>query len=1269
MKRIILRITQALFVGMVALHCSWMAHADITTGLVLNYQFNEGSGTNITDSSGNTNHAYLYNQGYSGWATGPVGGAILLNTNPPGSNFDPDYVQTVAPVTLANQTNFTFALWAKALPYSPLANPRFFSPSGLSHWVLWHGTVGVGFWYYTPVTIVPSTDDWHHFAVTYDRPSGKYSIYVDGDFQATGPTVAGDAIRNAPGAVKWIFGHAETPSATYEGDQWKGFLSDLRMYNRILSASDIREIVALSSERLPIVINQQPAGPVTQYEGDPAINLQVTLSTGTLPVYQWWKDGAMVAGATNSTLTIGALSTNDSGSYTVVISNSVSVVTSSPPAVVTIVPVTDPLTTALVLNYKFNEQSGTTITDSSGNGNNATLYNEYASAWAPGRVNGAIVLNNGPAGSDCPSYFQTDSIVSLASQDNYTFAFWGKALPRNSLANPRIFTPGTHWLLWQGTKGVGFWSATPATVEPSTDFWHHFAVTYNRPAGTYTVYVDGVALANGSSSVRGAPGDVQWSFGHTEGLSSVGEEDTWKGYFSDMRMYSRALRPSDISAIVALAPTIPPTITREPQSTTAYATTSLILSVSVDGTQPISYQWYKNGSPVSGAISATYRVDSVTTNYAGSYTVTARNTAGSVTSAPPVSVSILTPPTTGYMAAILADAPEAYWRLDDTDATLRDTMGRHYGTYQGSVSQGTTPGALTGDPSPCVTFGGAANYATVPASTNFNGTYISGDFSMECWCSLPPGTKDLKAPYYTRGGGTDTGVGFFSFDTGCQVQYWRNPPSTWGAIYQANSLRDGNWHHLVATYNKAANTMKFYLDGFLVGADTAANFVLLTTPNIPITIGAFASYDWPGTVDEVAWYNQTLSSDRVVAHYNLGIYGNNVPLGITAQPQSQTVLVGSPVQFTVQASGLPPFLYQWKRNGVNIPSATNNTYSIPSAYFTDAATYSATVSHLASTTNSADAVLTVIPQPSYVQMTNGLVVHLAFDGDCNDSSGRGNSATAQGTPDYVPGIIGSQALHYWTDTGGGLFNYASLVDPNTMTSAWPDLAFGMGGWSASYWIKLTNYNRVPFLCSSVGGVRPTGDYYNGGGFATGCEYNSGLPGGGGTVELWVNGGFCWAVTNDFASDQWHHIVLTKAGADSNYRMKLYVDGVPNSESWGYGATTDSPNPWNIGQDGMGTLAQDGSGVMDDLGIWSRELTPLEVYSIREVGLNGKSLNQVAPVQLHLNQVGANLDLSWQAGTLLSSTNVRTGYTPVAGATAPFYRTTATGTATFFRVQQ
>ncbi|MCX6924069.1 MAG: immunoglobulin domain-containing protein [Verrucomicrobia bacterium] len=1229
----------------------------------------------LDESSGTTAHSLLGgpNGTYSGSCSLGTPG-LIVNDSDPAVAFASGGTVTVPYSATINPTNFTIEFWAQPANQSAeyvvslqdrTTGSRIgyaFEHNNFSS--QWDFTFGVTPSSYvnisgtTPVT----AGTMYYVAATYDGTTVR--LYVNGILENSLVTTYAPA---NPGAVNLTFGSRNGNSA------YNGVLDEVAIYSHALTAAQIRSHFFVGAPQVPIVINQPPAN-VTQYEGDPAFGLKATLSSGTLPEYQWWKGGTIIDGATNSVLTIASTNASESGSYTVVISNSVSVVTSSPPTVVTITPVADPINTALVLNYQFKEGSGTTISDSSGNGNNATLYNDSASAWAPGRVNGAIVLNNGPAGSDCPSYILTDSALTLANQDNYTFAFWAKALPRNSIANPRIFTPFTHWLLWQSGRGMGFWSTTPSTVEPSTDFWHHFAVTYNRPAGQYLIYVDGEFKAKGpltaGDGIRSAPGAIQWIIGHAEKIDGTydTEPDNWKGYLSDVRMYNRTLRPSDISAIVALAPTVPPTITRQPQDTTAYATTSLILSVSVDGTQPISYQWYKGGSPVSGATSATYRVDNVTTSSAGSYTIVARNTAGSVTSAPPVTVTILTPPTTGYLAAILADSPEAYWRLDDTDSTLRDTMGRHNGTYQGSVSQGTTPGALTGDSSPCVTFGGAANLASVPASTNFNGTYTSGDFSMECWFLAPVGTSLPwpRCPYGTR---NDGNASIYVGDAGLQIQWLKGPPNVNAAIYKATTVADGNWHHAVATYSKAANTMKFYFDGMLVDADTSANYLLMQTPGTPVQIGSDNGYDWPGEVDEVAWYNKTLASERIAAHYGIAKYGNFVPLTLSTLPQSQTVLVGSPVQFTVQAGGLPPFSYQWSRNGLDIPQATNNSYSIPSAYFTQAGNYTVKVACASGTTNSPAAVLTVIPQPSYVQMTNGLVVHLTFDGDCNDSSGRGNSATPQGTPDYVPGLIGSNAVHYSTDTGAGTFNYVSLVDTNTMTSAWPDLAFGSGSWSASYWIKLPDYNRVPFLCSSAGGVRPNGDYYNGGGFATGCEYNSGIIGGRGTAEVWLNGGFCWAVTNDFAFAQWHHIALTKGGADVNYRVKLYVDGVPNSDAWGFAATTDSPNPWNIGQDGMGTLAQDGSGVMDDLGIWNRELTPLEVYSIREVGLNGKSLNQVAPVQVYLSQVGTNLDLSWQAGTLLSSTNAANGYTPVAGATAPFYRTTATGTAKFFRVQQ
>jgi hypothetical protein len=82
------------------------------------------------------------------------------------------------------------------------------------------------------------------------------------------------------------------------------------------------------------------------------------------------------------------------------------------------------------------------------------------------------------------------------------------------------------------------------------------------------------------------------------------------------------------------------------------------------------------------------------------------------------------------------------------------------------------------------------------------------------------------------------------------------------------------------------------------------------------------------------------------------------------------------------------------------------------------------------------------------------------------------------------------------------------------------------------------------------------------------------------------------------------------------------------------------------------------------------LTAYDALSIYNAGQNSlESFDVYGPVKVYVNLVGLNLDLSWQAGTLLQSTSVLGPYTAVPGATTPFYRTTAGGATRFFRVKQ
>jgi len=87
----------------------------------------------------------------------------------------------------------------------------------------------------------------------------------------------------------------------------------------------------------------------------------------------------------------------------------------------------------------------------------------------------------------------------------------------------------------------------------------------------------------------------------------------------------------------------------------------------------------------------------------------------------------------------------------------------------------------------------------------------------------------------------------------------------------------------------------------------------------------------------------------------------SVAPAIQTQPQSQTVTVGSNVQFSVTASGRPAVTYQWYFNGAAISGATGNIYSLSSAQPSNAGGYTVVVSNVMGSATSNQATLTVNP--------------------------------------------------------------------------------------------------------------------------------------------------------------------------------------------------------------------------------------------------------------------------------------------------------------------
>ena len=90
--------------------------------------------------------------------------------------------------------------------------------------------------------------------------------------------------------------------------------------------------------------------------------------------------------------------------------------------------------------------------------------------------------------------------------------------------------------------------------------------------------------------------------------------------------------PFTIVVAAAAQTATPPTFTTQPAPQTITAGTSLTLTAAAGGTPSPSYQWQKAGVAIAGATNATYTLTSAQVADAGTYTVVATNSAGTLTS-------------------------------------------------------------------------------------------------------------------------------------------------------------------------------------------------------------------------------------------------------------------------------------------------------------------------------------------------------------------------------------------------------------------------------------------------------------------------------------------------------------------------------------------------------------------------------------------------------------------------------------------------------------
>jgi uncharacterized repeat protein (TIGR01451 family) len=90
------------------------------------------------------------------------------------------------------------------------------------------------------------------------------------------------------------------------------------------------------------------------------------------------------------------------------------------------------------------------------------------------------------------------------------------------------------------------------------------------------------------------------------------------------------------------------------------------------------------------------------------------------------------------------------------------------------------------------------------------------------------------------------------------------------------------------------------------------------------------------------------------------------PVTITTQPQSQTVLSGTTVTFTVTASGTPPLSYQWEFEGAELAGQTGASLVLSGVQTNQSGAYRVRVTNPVGSVNSDVATLTVLELPVFL---------------------------------------------------------------------------------------------------------------------------------------------------------------------------------------------------------------------------------------------------------------------------------------------------------------
>jgi hypothetical protein len=434
------------------------------------------------------------------------------------------------------------------------------------------------------------------------------------------------------------------------------------------------------------------------------------------------------------------------------------------------------------------------------------------------------------------------------------------------------------------------------------------------------------------------------------------------------------------------------------------------VSVALSGnTNGVSFQWFENGTPISGATNQSYTTEAFNFPTQKVYTVTIHypNPGFGQTGIPHENSPLLavssTPAVVSFYNLDVDGGLLAHWTFDEPNGSAALDFA---GGFNGEVVNaerivGPVGGALEFNGQNSRVYVGAVNTALQLTNTHYT----------IAWWQRWDGPTASHQNVFAMEDGADYSGGYQVFiyngSSSLHAVHSNGQDPLWPNMINL----DREWHHLAITYN--GQERSFFVDG-LLHSTRPTQSPIRSDQDDPFVIGAMSLQNgalvnfFDGALDDVRIYTRALHIEEIAR------LGPEPTLEFSTHPK--TYRLGLNETVTISGSAFTraisaPITFQWQKDGAVIGGATNATLAVTAGGGTNHYRLVARAGEFEAVSDEAT-ITTVIPDDGR------LLLHLEFESANNGifSDSSGNVTNIVGNGILAPGRVGQFAVSVGNDT-------------------------------------------------------------------------------------------------------------------------------------------------------------------------------------------------------------------------------------------------------------